>query len=154
MRRLLVAAAVLFGALGSAIGSFAYFQPTGQGDGAGTVGTLAPVIITTATATPATALLPGGSADLSFRVSNPNHVAVQLTDVIAIGALTFSSDGCTLSNASVSFSDQAGLSIEIPADASNYLVEIPSALSMGVDSASSCQASSIGVPIRITVRRG
>lgn len=153
-RRLAAVAAVL--AL-SAVGGFAwaYVNATGSGTGAAATGTLnAPTISATVVA-PQTALLPGGSGDATFEFNNPNASAVTLVSVTSAGTIAVSgAPGCTAANDDVTFTNQTALSITVPANATNFVVDLPSAVQMTTASASVCQGATFSIPVTVSVRLG
>jgi len=152
MRRLVVLGLFIVASFGVATSSaFAYFTATGVGTGAAATGTLSTVTVDAAPATPTTPLLPGLTGDATFKVTNPNGGAVRLTSVVGNGSVTVTGGaGCTSGNAGVTFSDQTGLSITIPANAVGYAVHLPGAVSMSSSSANGCQGSTFSFHITIT----
>ena len=134
---------------------WAYIHSTGSGSGTASVTNLSAVTITSSTATPSTALLPGTSADATFRITNPNSVSLTIVSVVANGSLSATGAvGCTGVNSAVTFSDQSGLSILVPANATNYAIDLPSAVAMGSSSSNSCQGATFDIPVLVSVHRG
>ncbi|HEY1990634.1 MAG TPA: hypothetical protein VGG43_14285 [Acidimicrobiales bacterium] len=102
--------------------------------------------------TPATLLLPGTSGEVILRVHNPNPTQVRVTDVSSLSAITVSGgSGCTAGNSGVSYTNQTGLSIPIPAGAGSTLVRLPGAAAMATSSANGCQGATFSIPVTITV---
>ncbi len=155
MRRLFVLL-VLLASLGVTSGvAYGYFSSAGSGSSAARVSTATfqSLTISASAATPSTALLPGSAGDVTFKVNNPNAVAMRLVSATASGSLAVSGGtGCSAANAGVSFVNQVGLSITIPASVTNYTVDLPGAASMATSSSSGCQNASFSFPISITAQ--
>ena len=98
-----MASSVLLVVVGCGV-AFAVWSVTGSGSGAAQSGTLQTVTITAFTGadSPSSTLVPGGSADVMLRVSNPNGAAVQLYSVTANGPVTADAghSGCTTTGVS------------------------------------------------------
>jgi len=98
---------------------------------------------------PATTLLPGGSAEAVVKVANTNGFAVTVTSVTLIGSVT-AANGCTPTG--VTFTDQAG-SWLVPAGSAGTLLHLPGAVQMDATSASACQGSTFTVPVTVVARQ-
>ena len=154
MRRILAALALVVA--GMAAGSvYAAVSSDGTGTGTGSTSSLSNISLVATSDTPTTPLIPGSSGDTVFEVSNPNAVALTIVSVTGSGTITVSgAAGCTTSNDGVSFTDQTGLSISVPADASGYEVDLPSSVSMAATSASACQGATFSIPVVVTAHQG
>jgi len=117
-------------------------------------GTLQAVVVTASAATPTSVLLPGHTAAAAFRVTNPNHFDVTITAVTRDGDIAVSGgSGCTTANAQVTFTNQTGLDITVPANAVDQAVELaPTAVAMDSDAANGCQSASFHIPITVGVQ--
>ncbi len=155
MRRLLVSMLVLV-TLGVGVGAaWAYLTSTGSGAGIASTSSLTAVTLDAVTATPTTPLLPGRSGDATFEISNSNSVALTLVSVTSSGLISVTGgSGCTSLNDGVSFVDQSSLSVTIPANVSNYVVDLPSSVTMSTGSATGCQGATFSIPIVATVHQG
>ena len=141
---------------------FAFYTAAGSGSSAGATGTLQPLSVQAATVgSPASSLLPGGTADLLLNVTNPNATAVTITGVAQGGGVTVSGgSGCTSDpswpttpgNSGVSIATTTGLSITVAGGASDT-VHVGGAASMTTASASGCQGATFQIPITVTVTR-
>lgn len=135
--------------------AYAYFTAHGSGTGAASAGTLQGVTVAAATGTPTGALVPGGtSTDVILGVANPNSQPVTLVSVSANGAVTADTGhpGCTTTG--VSFVNQTGLNITIPANQTDYQIDLAAAASMSTASVSACQGATFSIPLAITVHQG
>ena len=137
--------------------AYAYWASTGAGTGAAAAATMQKVTVDAMVAgdSSSTSLVPGGTADVILRTSNPNAFAVQLYSVASTGAATADTAhaGCTTTG--VSFTAPAAPlapAIIIPAN-SSLLVTLPGAASMSTDSQSACQGATFKVPVTVEARR-
>jgi hypothetical protein len=145
-----VTTVVLLG-LGSGA-AFAYWRTTGAGSGSASTGTVQSVTVLAASGTPASLLVPGGSAELVLTISNPNTYAVTLTGLSQNGTLTVSGgSGCTAANSGVAVATASALSVSVPAGTNN--VRVSSGIQMTAASASGCQSADFQVPVTLTVHK-
>lgn len=149
-----VAGAVLLVVVGCGV-AVAVWSTTGSGAGAARTGTLQAVTVTAVTATdsPSSTLVPGGSADVILRLSNPNGVAVQVYSVTANGAVTADAGhaGCTTTGVSFA-APTTPVGTTLPAS-STTLVHLPGAASMSTASLSACQGATFSIPVTVTVHQ-
>ncbi len=136
-------------------GAYAWFSASGAGTGSATAGTMQPVTIDTSSASPASALLPGDAADVVLTVSNPNDFAVVVVGVENVPDEAVSvtgAAGCTADNAWVSFLDQTGLEIPVPAHATGQVVHLTDAAVMSITSDNACQGAAFSFPVTVTAQ--
>jgi predicted ribosomally synthesized peptide with SipW-like signal peptide len=149
---LIMSAVGLVAGLGAGT-AYAYFTSTGRGTGPAATGTLQTVTVAAATAAPGTALLPGGTSDVTLKVTNPNSYAVTLVGVTGTGG-TITADGghpgCTTTG--VTFTGQTGLNTTIPAS-STTTIDLPGAASMSQASSAGCQGATFSIPVTIAVQK-
>jgi len=128
----------------------AYFGSTGSGTGSASTGTMQTVTVAATTGSPSTPLLPGGTGDVALQVTNPNSFAVTLVSVTGSGPITADGGhaGCTTTG--VTFTDQTGLTINIPASGTTQ-VDLPSAAAMSTASSAGCQGATFSIPVTIAV---
>lgn len=75
--------------------------------------------------------------------------------VVSNGAITASgAGGCTGANSAVTFSNQTGLSVNVPASAVHYVVDLSASVFMASTSSNSCQNATLNVPVLVTVNQG
>jgi hypothetical protein len=146
-------APLVFLAVGSiAGGAFGYFTSSGKTTGSASTGTMQTVTVSAATVAPSTPLLPGGSGDVTLKVTNPNNFAVTLVSVTATGGnITADSghSGCTTTG--VTFTNQTGLRTSIPAS-STTTIDLSGAASMSTASSAGCQGATFSIPVTIAVQ--
>jgi hypothetical protein len=147
-RRATTATIAVIATLACAGIAFAYFTSNGSSTASADTGSLRVSIAATA-GTPSSPLLPGGPAgDVALEVNNPNNAAVTLISVVGDGAIT-ASGGCTAPD--VTFANQTGLQISIPANSTDYQVDLSGAASLSASSPNDCQGATFSIPVTITV---
>jgi hypothetical protein len=144
-------AAVLSTAAVSGV-SVAYWPSGGSGVGAaGTATNLTGVTLEAVTVgdTPATTLLPGGSAEAIVKIANTNGFPVTVTSISLTGSVT-AANGCTPTG--VTFTDQAGAWL-VPAGSAGTLLHLAGAVQMDANSASACQGTTFTIPVTVVARQ-
>lgn len=136
--------------------AYAYWSVAGAGSGSAAAATMQAVTVDALVAgdNPTTALIPGGSADVVLRLTNPNAYAVQVYSVIANGpaAADAAHPGCTTTG--VSFTGAAPLSpATYVAANSSTLITLPGAASMDTTSLAACQGATFSLPVTAEVRK-
>jgi len=148
---LIVSAVCLVIGLGAGA-AYAYFTSSGTGTGSASTGSLQAVTVAAVTASPTTPLRPGNTGDVTLKVNNPNSYDVTLVSVTGAGSITADGGhpGCTTTG--VTFTDQTGLSTNIPAS-STTAVDLPGAAAMSTASSAGCQGATFSIPVTITVHK-
>ena len=139
--------------LGS-VTALAYFFGTGAGSGSATTGTLQTVTVAAVSGTETTPLLPGGSGDVILNVTNPNPYSVTLVSVTGNGTISAdgSHPGCVATGI-VTFSDQTGLTQNIPGNGITTPVDLPGASHMALSAANACQGATFSIQVAVTVHK-
>jgi hypothetical protein len=107
-----------------------------------------------ATASTTASLYPGGSGSVTLSIVNPNPFAVTVTGVAESGAIA--ADGahvtaCTAGLHKVTFTDQTGLSISVPAGSLGTVVTLSGTpAAMGATSDNGCQGATFTIPVTLT----
>jgi hypothetical protein len=140
----------LVGGLGAGT-AYGFFSGSGSGSNVATIGSAGSVTVEAATGTPSSDLFPGGTADLTLTLDNPNSYPVTITGISQNGTVTASGGVGTCSTTGVLAPTQTGLAITVAKD-SVVVVNIPDGASMDADSDSGCQGASFEVPVTITVQ--
>jgi hypothetical protein len=132
--------------------AYAYFTGSGHGTGSASTGSMQTVTISSATATPTSPLHPGGTGDVTLKVTNPNNFSVTLVSVVGSGTITADSGhpGCTTSG--VTFTNQTGLSTSIAAN-NTATIDLPGAAAMSAASSAGCQGATFSIPVTISVEK-
>jgi hypothetical protein len=136
--------------------AYAYWATTGAGSGAAAAGTIQITVdALVAGDSNRSSLVPGGTADVILRTSNPNAFAVTLYSVAASGAATADAAHAGCLTTGVSFTAPAAPLapvVTIPAKSSVF-VTLPGAASMSDQSQSACQGATFRLPVTVEARR-
>ncbi|UKA63941.1 hypothetical protein [Arthrobacter sp. FW306-04-A] len=137
--------------------AYAYWSTIGIGSGSAATGDMQTVTVDAFVAgdTPATTLVPGGTAEVIVRASNPNSFAVQLYSFASNGATTADSSHPLCTTTGVTFNAPASPltpTVSIPAN-SSVLITLSGAASMSTASQSSCQGAVFHLPVTMAVRK-
>ena len=140
---------------------YAAWTTNGSGSGyakAGTAQTLSTVDVSASTAA---TLYPGVTGDVLIKISNPNPYSVTVTGVALNGTNAdivpdASHSSCTTTG--VSFADQTGLSISVPAKSGGVngttQATLSGAASMSNASVNGCQGAVFTIPVTLTGASG
>lgn len=93
-------------------------------------------------------LYPGGSGDLTLRIANPNPYPVTVTDVTGAGAITSDRGSCG-SDHGVTFTDQTGLSLAVPAAGAATHV-LAGTVAMAETSPAGCAGAGFVIPVSLS----
>ena len=150
-RSILALASSLALVLVVAVSAFAYWTAHGSGTASAGVGTLQTVTLQPiGTATAASTLIPGGSAELVFQVNNPNSYDVNLISVTSkSGGSITASNGC--SPTGVTLATPTNLPVLLVPGV--QVVHLTNGVSMSTASTSACQGATFNLDITITVQK-
>ncbi len=128
---------------------YAAWTTNGSGSGYAKAGTSQALTTVDVSATTAASLYPGQNGDVKIEVSNPNPYAVRVTAIEDTGAATVDAghSGCTTTG--VTFNDQTGLTLDIPASSSTATT-LSGAASMSNASLNACQGATFTIPVSLT----
>jgi hypothetical protein len=139
----------------SAVGLvYAAWTTNGGGSGYAKAGTAQALTTVDVSASTSATLYPGGPAgDVLIRIDNPNPFPVKVTGVAGNGAISADAghSGCTTTG--VSFTDQTGLNISVPAT-SQTTTTLTGAASMSNASLNACQGATFTIPVTISGASG
>jgi hypothetical protein len=144
-----VAAAVTLVALSAAGMVFAAWLTSGSGSGYAKAGTAQDLTTVGASASTSATLYPGATGDAVVRISNPNPFPVRVTSVSLNGTaadIAPDTGHPSCSPTGVSFTDQTGLSIDVPAE-SAATATLTGSVSMSNASANGCQGATFEIPV-------
>ena len=151
------AATVALCVLGGVGSAYAYWSATGLGSGSSVNGTMQAVTVGALVPgdTLQTSLVPGGTADVLVRATNPNPHAVTIYGFTANGAATADASHAACTTTGVTFTPPpAPLATPIVIGAnSSILVTLQGAASMGASSVSACQGAQFAIPVTLEVRK-
>jgi len=151
------AATVALCILGGAGTAYAYWTTTGIGGGSATNGSMQTVTVDALVAgdTLQTSLVPGGTADVILRATNPNAHAVTVYGFAGNGAVTADAAHATCTTTGVTFTPPpAPLAQPVIVQANtSILLTLEGAASMSAASLSACQGAQFKVPVTLEVRK-
>lgn len=122
---------------------------SGTGSGYAKAGTAQSLATLDASASAVGDLYPGGSGDLYLTISNPNPYPVTITAVTGSASITSSSTGCVSPDHGVTFADQTGLSLAVPANSSAGHV-LDGAVAMAATSPDACGGATFQIPVALS----
>jgi hypothetical protein len=134
----------------SASAASAYWTTHGSGSASVTTGSLSTVSVIAFAGgdSPATSLLPGGTADVIVRVNNTNSYALVLTAISLNGSIVASGGSGTCSTTGVSTTFPSNPSITVAAG--SHLVHFSNSAVMSLASSNGCQGATFQIPVSIT----
>jgi hypothetical protein len=94
-------------------------------------------------------LYPGATGDVTLRIDNPNPYPVRVTSVSQTAAITSDAGPACDSSTGVTFSDQSGLTLDVPA-ASAVTFTLSGSVAMSNSSDNSCQGAVFQIPVQLT----
>ena len=152
-RRLLVTSLVVLLAVLATGTASAYWRASGTGTGSGSAGTA--VAVTLTSATPSTALYPGGQTDVALTVTNVNFFSVRINSlaldtVRGTGGFAVDAGHSACASSALSYTTQTnGTGWTVPAKVgiTNGVLPITltNALAMSGSAANECQGASLTV---------
>ena len=135
---------------------FAAWLTSGSGSATAKAGSSQAISTLDASASTSATLYPGVSGDATIRISNPNGFAVRVTGVSLNGANSDitpdgSHSGCSPSG--VSFTNQTGLTVDVPAKSGGTngtaTATLTGAVSMSNASVDACQGATFTIPVTL-----
>jgi hypothetical protein len=149
-----IAVAVIAAAFGVVGLVYAAWTTNGTGDAYAKAGTAAAISTVDVSASTAATLYPGVSGDVLIKLDNPNPYPVTVTAVTGSGAITPDGghSGCTTTG--VTFTNQTGLTLTIPAKSGgvNGVLQttLSGAASMSNASLNACQGAVFTIPVTLS----
>lgn len=151
-RRNIVAAATTLTVLIGAGLVFAAWLTDGSGSGyakAGQSQDLSTVDVSADAGTVTNKLYPGADGDVLIKIHNPNSYPVRVTAISGSGAITASGGVGTCTTNGVTFTDQTGLTIDVPAGGETTTT-LTNAAHMDNTSDDGCQDATFTIPVALT----
>src|SRR5919206_743222 len=133
---------------------YAAWTTNGTGDAYAKAGTAAAISTVDVSASTVATLYPGVSGDVLIKLDNPNPYPVTVTAVTGNGTITADSghSGCTTTG--VTFTNQTGLTLTVPAKSGGVdgvlQTSLTGAASMSNASLNACQGAVFTIPVTIT----
>ena len=155
-----VTAVSLAGVLAVTLGAgaaYAYWTSDGAGGGSAAAATMQTVTVDALIAgdNPQSALMPGGTADVIVRVTNPNPYPVQVYSLSPNGPAAADSahPGCTTTGVTFAGTGSPATPDMFIAANSTALLTLPGAAAMDATSQSACQGAAFHLPVTLAVRK-
>ena len=137
---------------------YAAWTTNGSGSGYAKAGTAQALSTIDVSAGISATLYPGGTGDVVIKISNPNPYPVTVTAVSANGSVTPDGAHSGCSPSGVTFTNQTGLSISVPAKvgATNGETQtsLTGAAAMSNASVDACQGAVFTIPVTISGASG
>ena len=146
VRKGLIAAGVVVGSALATNLAFAAWNNTGTGSGSAQA-TTAKALTTTAASTTAQ-LFPGANGDLKITIKNDNGYPVRVSDVTGNGTITSDKGSACDASTGVTFTDQHGQTLDIPASSSATFT-LAGAAHMSNASDNTCQGAVFTFPVSL-----
>jgi len=130
---------------------YAAWTTNGSGSGYAAAGQATNLSTNVASTATATKLYPGTNGDVAINIVNSNPYPVTVTAVTLNGtnaSITAAGGIGTCSTTGVSFTNQTGLSINVPANGSTQ-TNLPNAVSMSNASENGCQNATFTIPVNL-----
>ena len=133
---------------------YAAWTTNGTGSGYAKAGTATSLSTVDVSASTAATLYPGVTGDVLIKLDNPNPYPVTVTAITGNGSITPDGghSGCTTTG--VSFTDQTGLSLSVPAKSGGVdgvlQTTLTGAASMSNASLNACQGATFTIPVSIS----
>ena len=147
-KALIVTIVAVAGLLAASV-AFAAWLAGGSGSGYAKAQTASG--LTTIVATPTATLYPGLTGDVSIVIVNPNPYAVTVTDVVGNGVIfTTPTDAACDASTGVTFTDQHGLTLAVPANSTGTPFTLSGSVAMSDASDNACQGETFEIPVTLT----
>jgi hypothetical protein len=143
---IVAAAAVLVVAAGVA---YAAWTAGGSGSGYAKAGTAQALATVDVSASTTATLYPGATGDLKLSIDNPNPYPVRITSVSGTSAITSDKGAACDASTGVTFTDQSGLTLDVPASTSATFT-LAGSVAMSNASDNSCQGADFTVPVSLS----
>jgi hypothetical protein len=129
--------------------AMAAWVTNGTGSGYARAGTAQALTTVDVSATTPATLYPGGNGNVRLSINNPNPYAVQVTAVARTGAITSDAGAACDASTGVTFTDQTGLALNVPASSAATFT-LNNVVSMSNASDNSCQGAVFTIPVSLT----
>jgi hypothetical protein len=143
------AVSLLFGIMAVASVAYAAWTASGSGQGYAKAGTAQALTTVDVSASTTASLYPSGTGNVLLRISNPNPYPVQVTTVSGSGAVTSDKGAACDASTGVTFTNQAGLTLSVPASSAATFT-LTGAAAMSNASDNSCQGAVFTIPVSLS----
>jgi hypothetical protein len=126
---------------------YAAWTTNGTGSGYAKAGSSQALSTVDVSASTVASLYPGENGDVLIEIDNPNEYDVRVTAISGNGAVTSDDVACTTSG--VTFTNQTGLTIDIPKN-DTFQTTLTGAAAMSNASLNACQDDTFTIPVTLT----
>jgi hypothetical protein len=145
----ITASVIVVGAMLAAGVAFAAWTATGSGSGYAKATTAQALSTVDVSATTPATLYPGATGNVKLSISNPNPYVVTVSSVAGSGTITSDKGAACNASTGVTYADQTGLSLSVPAGGSATFT-LNGAVSMSNASDDSCQGAVFTIPVSLS----
>lgn len=129
--------------------AYAAWTATGSGQGFAKASTAQSLTTVDVSASTTATLYPGATGNVSIRIDNPNPYPVRVTAVTGSGAIDSDSTPACDAATGVTFTDQSGLTLDVPASSAQTFT-LNGAVAMSNSSHNDCQGAVFTIPVNLT----
>lgn len=129
--------------------AYAAWTASGTGSGYAKAGTAQALTTTDVSATTVADLYPGTNGNVKISITNPNPYPVRVTSITGNGTITAAGGIGTCTTTGVTFTNQTGLTIDVPANGSQAAT-LNNAASMSNASENGCQGATFTIPVSLS----
>ncbi len=145
----ITAAVVLTGVMLVSSIAYAAWTATGAGSGYAKASTAQALTTVDVSASTSATLYPGATGDVSLRINNPNPYPVRVTTVTGSGTIDSDSTAACDASTGVTFTNQSGLTLNVPASSAQTFV-LSGSVAMANASHTDCQGAVFTIPVTLT----
>ena len=128
---------------------YAAWTTSGTGSGYAKAGSSQALTTSDVSATTTGDLYPGADGNVELQINNPNAFPVRVTSISGNGSVTADTGHASCTTTGVTFTDQTGQTIDVPAGG-NTSVTLNGAAHMSNASDNGCQGATFTIPVSLT----
>lgn len=128
---------------------YAAWTTNGSGSGYAKAKTAQALSTVDVSASTTATLYPGGNGDVLLKISNPNEFPVRVTAVSGNGTITADAGHPGCATTGVTFTDQTGQTLDVPASSSAEFT-LTNAAHMSNASDNGCQGATFTIPVSLS----
>lgn len=129
--------------------AFAAWTATGAGSGYAKASSAQALTTVDVSASTVATLYPGATGNVLLRIANPNSYPVTVTDVAGSGAIDSDAVAACDASTGVTFTNQTGLSLNVPASGAATFT-LTGSVAMSNSSHTSCQGAIFTIPVTLS----
>jgi hypothetical protein len=126
---------------------YAAWVTDGSGAGYAKAGNAQDLTTVDVSASTTATLYPGGDGDVLIRIKNPNSYPVEVSGIAGDGAITADAGHASCVTTGVTFTNQTGLTIDVPANGGETQTTLSNAAHMSNASDNGCQGATFTIPV-------